>query len=211
VWAQLDCLYILAQQNQVDAQLNLIGTSYGLTAGGLLKSVAFTPYKGFVFPGVSYLDTNFNATTAVSPHFTQNSANYGVWSYAIVAETVPVMGSGGSGGGSNLYTSYGGTDFYARVNEASASSVPAPGAKGLFSGDRSSSANVVPYWNGVSQGTVTSASLAPYNADFSVGSYGGTASTAQTLSEAHIGASLGSGNLALYNRLRTYMTAVGVP
>ena len=33
-----------------------------------------------------------------------------------------------------------------------------------------------------------------------------------TVSEAHIGGSLGSaGQLALYNRLRTYMTAVGVP
>jgi hypothetical protein len=36
--------------------------------------------------------------------------------------------------------------------------------------------------------------------------------TTQTLSAAFIGASLGAaGQLALYNRLRTYMTAVGVP
>jgi hypothetical protein len=43
---------------------------------------------------------------------------------------------------------------------------------------------------------------------------GATAYTgsAQTLSAAFIGASLGAaGQLALYNRLRTYMTAVGVP
>ena len=31
VWAKLDALYVLAQQNQTDALLNLIGTSYGLT------------------------------------------------------------------------------------------------------------------------------------------------------------------------------------
>ena len=31
VWAKLDALYVLAQQNQSDALLNLVGTSYGLT------------------------------------------------------------------------------------------------------------------------------------------------------------------------------------
>ena len=36
VWAKLDALYILAQQNQTDALLNLVGTSYGLTSGSAL-------------------------------------------------------------------------------------------------------------------------------------------------------------------------------
>ena len=44
VWAKLDCLYVLAQQNQTDALLNLIGMSYGLTR----VASRFTSYMGFV-------------------------------------------------------------------------------------------------------------------------------------------------------------------
>ena len=39
VWAKLDALYVLAQQNATDALLNLVGTSYGLTAVGLNSAV----------------------------------------------------------------------------------------------------------------------------------------------------------------------------
>jgi hypothetical protein len=66
--------------------------------------------------------------------------------------------------------------------------------------------------NGVDVGTSVLTSNTPDTASgFVVGNaYGGA--SAQTFSEAHIGGSLGATlNLALYNRLRTYMTAVGVP
>ena len=214
VWAKLDCLYVLAQQNQSDALLNLIGTSYTATN---VNGSTFTAYKGYAFLGGQYLDTGFNAATVTSPNFTQNSASFGAWSYATVSEMIPIMGNGGSGAACNIYTSYGGTAFYTRVNDILAGSVPTPGAQGLFVGDRSSSTNVVPYWNGVSQGPVTSTSGVPLNADFTLSNVPGTfaqqsMATGQTLSAAFIGASLGAaGQLALYNRLRAYMTAVGVP
>ena len=219
VWAKLDALYVLAQQNATDSLLNLVGTSYSLTVG--FGSPVFTTYVGYSFPtGGSYFDTNFNTSTAPSPKYTQNSASFGVWSYAVVTENFAVMGNGAAGAASILYPSFSGSAFYARVNDSTAGSVPTPGSKGVFAGDRSSSANVVPYWNGVSQGAVTSTSGAPINGDFAIGSVGaallrGAASprtTAQTLCAVFIGASLGaSGQLALYTRLRTYMTSVGVP
>ena len=37
VWAKLDCLYVLAQQNATDSLLNLIGTNYPLTGVGRLR------------------------------------------------------------------------------------------------------------------------------------------------------------------------------
>ena len=46
VWAKLDALYVLAQQNQSDALLNLVGTSYALTVGSWRRSPAFTLYRG---------------------------------------------------------------------------------------------------------------------------------------------------------------------
>ena len=54
VWAKLDALYVLAQQNQTDALLNLVGTSYSLNAVGLLRSATFTSYVGFgLFSGAT--------------------------------------------------------------------------------------------------------------------------------------------------------------
>ena len=108
----------------------------------------------------------------------------------------------------NILVSYSNT-FYARIN-GSAGGTSTPGTKGLYAGDRSSSANVVQYWNGASQGTQTSTSAAVLNNSFIIGNAPGAAfPTTNTLSAAFIGASLGAaGQLALYNRLRTYMDAV---
>ena len=223
VWAKLDALYVLAQQNQSDALLNLVGTNYGLV-GINANTLSFTSYVGFGNFATTNtgLDTGFNAVTATSPHYTANNASYGVWSYAVVNENVAVMGNGATGASDSImYPSFPPTSFYARVNDNTATYVNAPGAKGLFVGDRPSSAVVNPYWNGLSQGTLASTSQGVTNATFTIGQSQGylgqddpapRAGTAQTLSAAFIGASLGAaGQLALYNRLRTYMTAVGVP
>jgi hypothetical protein len=221
VWSNLDALYVLAQQNVTDANLNLIGTSYSPLVP--FNGPSFTSYVGYgPFSSNAALDTNFNASTAPSPHYTPNSASYGVWSYATVTENFAVMGNGAAGAADSiLYTSFSGSAFYARVNDNTGGSVPTPGTKGLFVGDRPSSTSVVPYWNGISQGSLSSTSAGVANATFTIGASQGFFSqgdvspkvgTAQTLCEAHIGASLGSaGNLALYNRLRTYMSAVGIP
>ena len=70
VWAKLDALYVLAQQNQTDARLNLIGTSYSLTSGLFNdpspRALTFTAYVGFS-GFVNGLDSGFNPTTAVKP------------------------------------------------------------------------------------------------------------------------------------------------
>jgi hypothetical protein len=220
VWAKLDALYVLAQQNQSDALLNLIGTSYGLTSVGFLLAkpapfaVNFTPYVGFSgFPtGRYYLDTGFNPATAPSPHFTQNSASLGYWSYALTAANNAPIGNDESGaGGSYIFQNYGPGSFYARINNVSIGGVPTPGS-GLFVGDRSSSASVTPYWNGGALTVQSGASSAVSSANFRMGVVPGDTASPETISAAFIGASLGAaGQLALYNRLRTYMTAVGVP
>ena len=206
VWAKLDALYVLAQQNQTDAQLNLIGTNYSIITNALAeRTITFTPLVGFSFTPNSYLDTGFNPATAPSPKFIQNSANFGFWSNNVVTETNPEMGS--SSGNNHIYNSYTAL-FLARINNGSVGGSATPGAKGLFVGDRPNSTDVVPYWNGVAQPVQTPfASAAPSSFNFIIGFGSG-----QTIAAAHIGASLGAaGQLALYNRLRTYMTAIGVP
>jgi hypothetical protein len=206
--APLDVLYVLAQQNSTDALLNLCSSSYTATPTG---SPAFTTFRGYVFNGGNYdLDSGFNAQLAPSPHIAPNSASFGVWSDAVVTETTPQLSSINN---NFIYISFTGSLFFPRVTNGSGGSIPTPGSEGLFVGDRSSSANIVPYWNGAAQTTITSGSTGSEdNHDFLVGGSGAATGTAQTLSEVHIGASLGATlNLALYTRLRTYMTAVGVP
>lgn len=209
VWAKLDALYVLAQQNRTDAMLNLVGTSYPLTlVGGFQgadpRTMSFVAYAGFSGFANGSLDTGFNVAIAPSPHYTQNNASLGIWSYAVVPEantqiTTPSLGT-------HLYDNYPG--FYARINSPSIPSVPTTITKGLFVGDRPDASSVIPYQNGVAGSTQAGAASAPENGNFIIGYQ----PTAQTLSAAVIGASLGAaGQLALYNRLRTYMTAVGVP
>ena len=203
--SRLDALYILAQQNLTDAVLNLCGTSYSITISG---TAPFTSYKGLgPFDNTTVVSTNFNPTTAPSPKFTQNSASFGVWAYALVLEAAVQIGNKGS---SLLFDDYPGNAFFAWVNNSSSGSVPTLGA-GLFVGDRKDGSTVDPYWNGADQGVQTGVAGAVDNASFFLG-FVAAAPTTQILSEAHIGGSLGATlELALYNRLRTYMTAVGVP
>ena len=173
VWAKLDALYVLAQQNETDAKLNLIGTSYGLTqTGGLLAkpgprtgSLIFTAYVGFRgFSAVgSYFDTGFNPSSASSPKYTQNFASFGVWSGLLNDEAASSMGTGSL---ANMFTNYGAT-FYPRVNGGV--SAPTSITSGLSAGDRPDAGHVACYQNGATGGPLAGGSGPPDNANFWVG------------------------------------------
>ena len=206
VWAKIDALYVLAQQNQTDALLNLVSTSYTAT---VVTAGTFTIYRGLT--AFSW-NTGFNPITATSPHYTQNAATIGAWTSG-QTENLPQMGNDAVGATTGLFTCYAGNLFYARINNASITSVPSPSTSALYVGDRESSAGVDPFINGVDEGLLTGVSGAPFNGPFYVGNTGGGSTvTSQTLAAAFIGGSLGATlQLALYTRLRTYMTSIGVP
>ena len=208
--SHLDGLYVLAQQNAIDAILNICGANYTVTPTG----ATFTTYKGYsLFPSLG-LDTGFSPISSTSPKFTLNSASLGAWAYD-TPDAKAQIGTGVSTSGSLVLAKYSDGNFYCGVNAGNGTTfVPTPGTGiGLFVCDRSSSSIVNNYWNGVSQSSTAQASNSFDNQDMSIG---GTQTsgwnTAKTISEAHFGGSLGATlNLALYNRLRIYMTAVGVP
>jgi hypothetical protein len=216
--SHLDALYILAQQTQADSLLNLCGTSYtAVPTSGIPQFTTYRGWNGFNSGTGNVLDTNFNATTATSPNYIQNSTSFGTWSNAVVNEAAATMGTDESGlaGRSNLYPNSGGSTV-SRNNYSSGATatVTTPGTLGLFTSERTTSTNTTLYWNGASQGNFTDVSAAPVNADFTVGDANGSVGTgsSQTLSASFIGGQLGATlQLALYTRLRTYMTAVGVP
>jgi hypothetical protein len=215
VWAKLDALHVEAQQNVTDAKLNLVGSNYNIVAVG---SPVFVSYGGFQgFTTSSYLNTQFNPASAVSPNFTQNSASFGLWSdNAVAVESAPQMGQSavGNAGESHIYNDFTDGSFYARVNVGSGGGSASPGGRGWFTGDRSSSSAVVPFYNGVAQTSQASTSQAPANLVFTVGSVSSAPPTAtqEEIGADYIGGSLGSAQqAALYGALRTYMTAIGLP
>ena len=207
VWQHLDCLYVLAQQNQTDALLNLVGTSYGLTG-----SATFTAYVGYsAFPTTGGMDTGFNPNTATSPNYVLNSASAGVWVYE--ADTNGGIQIGTSVGGQlQIVSNFNlGGQFQFNVN-CTGVSISTPGTTGLFCGDTTAVSQVHPYWNGVDKGVQTGSGSGLPAFTVKIGGAPGGWQVNKNLSAAFIGASLGAaGQLALYNRLRTYMTAVGVP
>ena len=69
VWAKLDAFYVLAQQNQTDALLNLVGTSYWVN---ICSGFAWRERSPFTLSGYfrgfpkAILDTGFNPATALA-------------------------------------------------------------------------------------------------------------------------------------------------
>jgi hypothetical protein len=213
-----DAFYIEAQQNQADALLNLCGTNFTQTG-----SASFTSFEGFSdfnSSTVLFISTNFNSTTATSPNYTQSSASFGFWSVNLAVEAVPQMGTGGTGasGTSNIFDDFTGGVFHARVNNPNDTGItPTPGTKGLFVAERPTSGGtttVIPYWDGIAQTTQTATSEGPLNANFVIGNVSGGSAigSSQIIAEAFVAGALGpSLHLALFNRLRTYNTGVGIP
>ena len=215
VWAKLDCLYVLAQQNQTDALLNLIGTNYTAT---MISTPSFTSYRGFTGSG-GVIDTGFNPATATSPNFVRNNASMSAWVVnsrtSGVADYEIGNNSGVAGAGISPFYNAGGAQLpfndltypaYAGVTDA----------QGFWSLDRTIGASSAYYKNGVSVATLTAASTGVASANIWILCLNNSGTildqTLDQIAAVHIGASLGAaGQLALYNRLRTYLTAVGVP
>ena len=205
--APLDALYIFAQQTAADSVLNLCKTSF-TAQGGVNTFTALVGWNGFKTTGGS-INSTFNSTTAPSPNYNQNSASYGFWSVGpVLSENANQVVSKNSGTGqSNMFAAFTDGLFYIRVNNSTVFGVSNPATKGLYVGERPSSTTVTPYVNGVAQASSAQASEAPANSNYFFG-----VGSSQTIAEGHIGGALGAAlNLALYNRLRIYMTAVGVP
>ena len=214
VWPKLDVLHIYATQNTTTAQLNLVQSSYPATING---APTFTADRGYTGVGGSttYLDSGFNPTTAPSPKFTLNSAHLSVWNLTNSNTTVPAVGDSP---GTIMITNYVNSVTYCRINCAgSAGDGPNWGTTGHFVGNRSAASGAgceTSYHNG-SSGSVTvesSTSLSTRNL-YSLGANGSTPSgIGHQQAMFSIGSSLSTTDATnFYNRLRTYMTSVGVP
>lgn len=222
VWSRLDVLHIYATQDSTTALLNLVSSSYNGTNNG--GNSPFTADRGFLGSNGSstvFIDTGFNPSTASLPKYTQDSAHLSTWPLSNTSNNNGGIGAGPASG--NVATNYIAESqnnfFILRVNATGGNgnqAVAENTALGHYIGNRSNSTTQQGYKNGANILTSTtdpSHSLANLNIyTLAINSNGTAAGCARQLAMASIGSSLSSTDATnFYNRLRTYMTAVGVP
>lgn len=96
LWTCWDALYLFAAADSTSARTNLISSSFTCTAVG---SPTFTVNQGYTGDGAtSYLDTNFNPTTAPGALYTQSDAFLVAWDgIKITPQDKVIVGNNGAG------------------------------------------------------------------------------------------------------------------
>jgi hypothetical protein len=216
VWSKLDILYIFATQDTTTAQLNLVQTSYPATLHG---SPTFTANRGYTGVGGStvYIDTGFNPVSAPSPKYVLNSAHMSAWNLTDTPDSTTMGSLNGADQALINIKFSGNNNFYARINDTSAGgNTSGIGSMiGHWLASRDGSASTGAYFNGSNFFTPLDVSGAIPNVNMYVlGANSSGTPTGLNNQQAAItfGGSLVPPDPAnLYSRLRTYMTAVGVP
>jgi hypothetical protein len=204
VWSSLDGFYVYATKDSTTAGLNLVGTSYSpVTVTG---SPTFTADRGYTPSLGNGITISINLAT--TPNFTQNAASVGAWSLSSAQDGSDVM-AGDSGSPDNIYPRYTDDNAYLRIND-SAGGMPNVNGTGFYLGVRTSATGRTGYKNGVSLGSYGSVTSSAPTA-VTVGCPNPMSGTTTQAAACIIGGNIDSVQLNLYNRLRAYMTAVGVP
>jgi Concanavalin A-like lectin/glucanases superfamily len=199
-WTKFDRIWLFAAQNTNSAYCDL---KVPTTAAFAVGSPTFTADRGFTLSPSGYVRLPFNIVTDAST-FTQDTAHFSIWNLTSGADSNPVFNGVSAVGALHIYPEFSGGDCYCRVNEASTGPFTISGATGHIIGNRSDASTVQCYKNGTSLGSKSVASAARvseqiniYNRQIAAFSIGGTLTSTEATS--------------FYNRLRTYMSSVGVP
>lgn len=208
VWTKLDELWVTAAHAE---QAALLGWKRykNLTA---VNAPTFTVDRGFAGNGTtSYLNTNYVPSTD-GVNYTLNDASLGVYS-----RTAGISGSTLIGAGPNTtIVKIATPNLRGNINGALGSqAIAAAVAAGFNVVRRASSTHVQGWKNGAQIGSDVSASSASLTSSalyLDALNNGGTAIEFDTtqIAAAFVGAAMSEAQqLALYNRIQTYMTAVG--
>lgn len=220
VFSNLDVLYIFATQDSATALLNLVSSSFNGIANG---APTFTIDRGFTGVAASttvYVNSGFNPTTAPSPKYTQNSAHVSIWSATDLTVAGTGVGASSATYETSIYPRFTDGNAYYRINDpdGSGGGIVVATAIGHYLANRSGSNVQQGYKNAVDQGVVNRVSGAPVSGNIYVLAYNNISAvtagngTSNQIASCSIGGNLSSTQVtAFYNRLRTYMTTVGVP
>lgn len=206
----LDGLYIFWTNTTTTANLNLCGTSFGLTQQG---TVTFTANSNYQPNGTTgYFKTGFTTGGVTA----QNSASLGV--YNLTSRTGAGgtwMGRTNSGASAYTYIAFSSSQFDYEINGFTFNSPAATNAQGFYLSTRTSSTNINSYLNGASLGSVTDASVlladlemyvvGAYNSNGSPGSFAN-----DQIGAIFFGANVDSKATSLSNRINCMAFRQGV-
>lgn len=221
IWNKFDVLYVFATQDSTTALLNLVSASFNGTANGSPTFTADSGFLGVESSSAVYINTGFNPTSG-SPNYTQNSAHISEWN---LTDFESVSGGVGTIGASpNLstfmlarYTVDHSAYFLVNVAQTLPAnySILIADSLGHYVTSRLLAGNYIAVKNGVNLFTAGLASTALVNQNFyglAINNNGAALGAGRKVAALSIGGGLTAGEVTLfYNRLRTYMTAVGVP
>jgi hypothetical protein len=207
-WFQkLDRTWIYSGENQPSALTDIIATALATNIG----ATTFTIDRGFTGNTTSmYIDSNFNPSTASSPKYIQDSACMFVWNNTSGIDANALCGYITTSFVLKLYPEYTSGNCSWSIN-GSGGGFAFDGRTGLYLMSRTSSSFASIDVNGVQMQTDAGGSFGPQNEDFT--SLRGEATiSARQCCAFGFGAGLTPTDRTNINaRLRTYMTAVGVP
>lgn len=209
VWSKLDALYVMAAADEQAAQRNWVADQYNLTP---VNAPTFTPDVGYQGNGTNQkLTTGFNAATATTPKFVQDSAHAAIWSATDLANGAGSSNDFGQVGSTVSYISRSNsTPGLARIRPNTGSTVngSSGGYIGLIGWSRNASNEWKAYRNGVATATGTTVSAAlPSSAFEFLASFGGYG--VNQLSLGCFGGELSDAEFdALYDAVAAYLDVV---
>jgi len=217
LWTKFDILHIYATQNATTANLNLVSTSYPATVNGSPTFTADRGYTGVNASTTDYINLGFKPSTAPSPILTVNSAHISCWNLTNTTSTGAALGANTSlTSACIIYPKYTDNNAYFRINGSNTSGdVAISDPRGHLIGSRTASNLVTGYQNGSSIMTLGQTSAGVMNFTYYALTSNQTdvaSGGAWELAMISVGSGLtGANATSFYNRLRTYMTTMGVP
>ena len=209
IWTKLDWLMICAAHDEQAGRINAVNPAQ---EASVPAAPTFTTDRGFTGNGTTdYLNSGWNPTTASSPKYVQNSAHMGVWVGTNVFANQADVGAARAFLNSRAFS---GMSVYPNSTGQATTALPSATSIGHSLWTRRGSTEVEKYKDGASIATPAITSSALLNANFFIGAYSnaGTPTWLSTrrIQAVHWGSQLSDAEaLAIYNRLATYMTAVG--
>jgi hypothetical protein len=198
VWTKLDRLWIFAAENAKSSIIDMVGLASSTPTGTTLN-----PNNGYFCNTTQYVATTFNLLSS-GVKYTQNSAHLAIWITTDGGTTVNTVVTSAGVGTAHIIAKYTDSTCYTRINDSAGAGVTIGDCRGFIVGNRSDATVRQTYFNGASLGSVSVASEPPSN--------GNLAAWDRMFSALCAGGTLNATEQTkYYNRMRTYMTGVGVP
>jgi hypothetical protein len=214
LWTKFDRLWVFASENSKSALIDLKANASAAPSTLLLELLdetvtpmptaapVFTVDRGFTCNGSAIVSTGFIPTTH-GVQYTLNTAHASVWSLTSAQSSAYTAFSGQT----NIFTAYPDGNCYVRINNNSGGTGANTDGSGFFLGVRTAASGagaIMGYRNGVNIVSTADGPAGLDSAQWIVND--------KQISSTSVGGSMnGTESTNYYNRLRTYMTAVGVP